>query len=98
MKTRNNNKTNFPTNNKDTNTVIATKTEHYAEPLPPASEFAKYKEIIPDMPERIIYILKNIAIKEKTVKEIFFDSFSCFHIVLCKNDIACTQKRCHNIN
>lgn len=50
------------------------------------------------MPERIIYILKNIAIKEKTVKEIFFDSFSCFHIVLCKNDIDCTQKRCHNIN
>lgn len=74
MKTRNNTKTNLPTNDKDINTVIATKTEHYAGPLPPASEFAKYKEIIPDMPERILKVFEEDSASIRKLKEKALDS------------------------
>lgn len=31
----------------------------YSGPIPPASEFAKYKEVIPDAPERILKVFEQ---------------------------------------
>lgn len=74
MKTKNNNKTSLPINNKNINTVIATKTEQYTGPLPPASEFAKYKEVIPDMPERILKVFEEDSAQVRKLKEKALDN------------------------